>query len=90
MLLGSRSRGLVSVGDNLDAVFDDLPRLLDPDQVADLLGKSKAAVYGWLRTGTIPGYKLGSGWVIVAADLKEYIRAGANQAAGGGEEREEL
>ena len=71
---------------NLDAVFDDLPKLLDPDQVAELLGRSKAAVYGWLRNGTIPGYKLGSGWVIVAADLKEYIRAGANRAAGGGKE----
>lgn len=63
---------------SLDALFEGQPPTMGAGDVAELLGLTKQAVYGWLREGTIPGYKLGSTWFVVRDELKEAMRAGSN------------
>lgn len=64
--------------DGLDALFKDQPASMTAADVAELLGLTKQAVYGWLREGTIPGYKVGSTWFVVRDELKATMRAGSN------------
>lgn len=67
------------MSDALDALFEGRPATLDVPEVAALLGLTKQSVYNWLRDGVIPGYKLGSVWVILRDDLKETVRQGTNR-----------
>ncbi|WP_242493916.1 helix-turn-helix domain-containing protein [Sanguibacter massiliensis] len=69
----------------LDALFEGLNNTLDVGEVAELLGLTKQSVYNWLRDGVIPGYKLGSVWVILRDDLKEALRDGSNRPQQGGQ-----
>lgn len=64
--------------DGLDGLFTGQPASMTAADVAELLGVTKQAVYGWLREGTIPGYKLGSTWFVVRDELKATMRAGSN------------
>lgn len=64
----------------LDALFDGLAPKLEAAEVAVLLGMTKQGVYNWLRDGVIPGYKLGSSWIILRDELKETMQRGANAA----------
>jgi excisionase family DNA binding protein len=68
----------------LDDLFDDLPARLTVEQVANLLGvESDRTVYGWLRRGEMPGYRIRGGWLILRDEIKEWVAAGSNQRAGG-------
>lgn len=62
----------------LDELFDDLPARLDVPTVAEVLGMTKKGVYGLLHSGVIPGYKLGSNWIILRDELRDTLAAGAN------------
>ncbi len=73
------------VTEPLDALFEGLNNTLDVGEVAELLGLTKQSVYNWLRDGVIPGYKLGSVWVILRDDLKEALRDGSNRPQQGGQ-----
>lgn len=44
-------------------------RLLTPHQVADLLGLQPRTVQLWLRSGRLPGIKLGRLWRVRASEL---------------------
>lgn len=68
--------------EGLDRLFADLPPTLSTQQVADLLGITKPGVYKWLKEGVLPGYKLGGTWVVLRDELKEALRAGANERPG--------
>lgn len=65
--------------DALDALFEGRDQTLSAQEVADLLHMTKQGVYHWLRDGVIPGYKLGTTWFILRDELKQTLRAGANQ-----------
>lgn len=62
----------------LDDLFASSPRTLSPSEVASLLGVTKQAVYRWLTDGIIPGYKLGSMWLIPRDELKATMQKGSN------------
>lgn len=64
--------------DSIDALFEGQSATMTAADVAGLLGLTKQAVYGWLRDGTIPGYKVGSTWFVVRDELKATMRAGSN------------
>ncbi len=49
--------------------------LLDLDMVADRLAVSRKMVYDWVRTGKLPGVKLGRLWRIRERDLNEFIKS---------------
>ena len=49
------------------------PRLIKPDEAAYRLGVSTLTIKKWLRTGKIPGVKVGSLWRIDESDLEKFI-----------------
>lgn len=63
--------------DNLDPVFKDLPPLLTPAEVAEVLRMHPQGVYTWLHEGILPAYKLGSTWFIPRDALRATLVAGA-------------
>ncbi|MDA3145764.1 helix-turn-helix domain-containing protein [Leucobacter sp. UCMA 4100] len=63
----------------LDELFKDRPETMDPAEVAEMLGKSKQAIYNWLNSGIIPGYKIGTSWFIIRDELKAELRDGSNK-----------
>lgn len=64
--------------DGLDKLFADLPTILTPEEVADLLRMTKAAIYRWLNEGDLPGHKVGQGWRILRDDLHQWMQQNSN------------
>lgn len=65
--------------DAFDALFEGRDEVLSAQEVADLLHMTTQAVYNWLANGTIPGFKVASGWFILRDELKEALRSGHNE-----------
>lgn len=65
--------------DPLDALFEGREPTLEVAEVAELLGLTRQSVYKWLADGTIPGYKIGTVWVVLRDGLKEEMRRGFNR-----------
>ena len=65
--------------DGLDRLFADLPDLLTPEEVAELLRVKRATIFRWLNAGTLPGYKIGSNWRIDRESVRSFMTAGWNQ-----------
>ena len=63
---------------HLDDLFADLPPNLNVQQTAEVLGIRPSTVYKWLNEGVLPGYKVGSAWVILRDEVKDRIRSGRN------------
>ena len=70
--------------DALDELFEQDPPTLGPAEVATRLGTTPKTVYAWLRQGIIPGYKVGTTWLIIRDELKSTLRQGANARRGTG------
>lgn len=70
---------MTDVADHLDRLFAGRPDKLTPTEAADILGITVQGVYGWLRDGIVPAYKLGKTWIILRDELEETVRAGANR-----------
>lgn len=65
--------------DAFDDLFEGRDEVLSAQEVADLLHMTTQAVYNWLGNGTIPGFKVGSGWFILRDELKASLRARHNE-----------
>ena len=68
--------------DGLDRLLADLPDLLTPEEVGELLRLKRATIFRWLSDGTLPGFKLGSNWRIDKVALHRFMSAGWNQSSG--------
>lgn len=66
------------MADAIDRLFEGYPPALSVNELGDLLGISKNAVYDMVKRGTIPAYRLGGRWFVVRDELKEKLRAGSN------------
>ncbi len=75
---------------HLDDLFADYPANLTVAQLSEVLGIGRATTYKWLNEGTIPAYRVGSSWVILRDEVKDFIAAGRNLAADLAEEIEEF
>lgn len=64
--------------DHLEQFFEDYPARLDAADVATILGVTQQVVYQWLKKGIIPGYKVGSSWLILRDELRDMMRASSN------------
>jgi excisionase family DNA binding protein len=71
-----------AVNAHLDDLFAGLPALMTVRDTADLLGMTTNGVYKWVRSGTIPAYKLGMTWFIPRDALKDALDRGSNRTAG--------
>jgi excisionase family DNA binding protein len=52
--------------------------LLTPEEVAQKLKLPQRTIIRWLRSGFMPGIKLGKEWRINPEDLEEFIRTHQN------------
>ena len=68
--------------EKLDEVFTSFGETLTVEEVADLLKLKKETVWTMLRTedragnkisDPLPGYKVGKTWVVVKAELREWM-----------------
>lgn len=59
--------------DRLDDLFKDLPERVTVEQVAETLGLTNKAVYRYLSTQVIPGYKVGRHWLILRDEVKDAV-----------------
>jgi excisionase family DNA binding protein len=50
-------------------------RLLTPEEVGKLLGKSRLTIVRWLAKGIIKGIKVGNSWRVKPEDLDAFIEA---------------
>jgi excisionase family DNA binding protein len=46
------------------------------DEAASLVGVDRKTAYACLRHGLLPGAKIGARWVVLRADLEEWLRDG--------------
>lgn len=60
----------------LDERFAGLPDTLTVRQLAEVLGKDRGTVRRWLRAGELPGYLIGSSWVIWRDEIKQALGEG--------------
>ena len=52
---------------------------LTPDEVAVKLRIDQETVLRWLRTGKLPGYKVGKHWRVSHTDYVEFVERTRNQ-----------
>ncbi len=62
----------------LDDLFARYPEHLTIGQLAEVLGVTKPTAYKWLQSGLVPGYKVGSAWVILRDEVRDHVAAGRN------------
>ncbi len=46
------------------------------DEAASLVGVDRKTAYACLRHGLLPGAKVGTRWIVLRADLEEWLRDG--------------
>jgi excisionase family DNA binding protein len=62
----------------LDDRFAVYPESLRVQHAAEILNVALPTTYRWLRDGVIPGYKVGTTWVLLRDELKAHVAAGHN------------
>lgn len=69
----------------VDDLFDQFPKHLTVEQLAQVLGVTKNTAYKWLQAGYVPAYKVGGGpggrpaWVILRDEVKDHLLARRNR-----------
>lgn len=53
----------------------NMEEYLTPEEVAEILKVSNKAILDWLRSGNIPGTKVGRLWRIPKADLETWLES---------------
>lgn len=62
----------------LNKLFEAIPdeTVLSPEDIAELLHRSKETVRRWCRTGRLPAYNFGGKYTILGNDFKEFMLKG--------------
>lgn len=55
--------------------------LLTPEETAERLAVSRKSIMNWLRSGQLPGVKIGKLWRIKESELEQFIEARASNRA---------
>ena len=55
--------------------------LISCTDVAQRIGRDKATVRAWCRTGSLPAFKVGKDWLVREEDLHEYMSRRGLEAA---------
>ncbi|RBP98816.1 helix-turn-helix domain-containing protein [Bifidobacterium xylocopae] len=63
---------------SIGEILSGYPDLLEVKEVSEILHKNPHTIYGWLRTGALPGTKCGGGWLIAKSDIIEYLQSRSN------------
>lgn len=73
----------------LDELFSSYPVHLSVSNLAAVLGVTQKTAYEYLQSGDVPSYRIGTRWLILRDEVKEfielsskYVRPAASAAAG--------
>lgn len=62
-----------NIEDRKSQVIEQLPVLLTPKDVMDILGVGKNTVYQLLDSGKLSGFRIGRNWKIPANSIQEFM-----------------
>lgn len=63
----------------LDELFEPYPAHLSVNNLATVLGVTLKTAYEYLQNNQIPCYRIGTRWMILRDEVKEFIRTSARQ-----------
>lgn len=58
---------------HLDNLFLPYPSYLTVTNLAELFGVTQKTAYEYLQSGEVPSYRIGSRWLILRDEVKEFI-----------------
>jgi len=68
------------MANHVEHLFADYPAILSAKDIAEVLGLNNKTVYEYLQAGTLPGYHIGTKWVIIRDEVVEFISRASNVA----------
>jgi excisionase family DNA binding protein len=60
---------------HLDDLFAALPTHLSVVQLSSVLGVTKKTAYEYLQVGDVPAYRIGTKWVILRDEVRDFMLA---------------
>lgn len=67
------------MGSRLDDLFAPYGEHLTTKELGEIFGVSEPTVRRWLASGVIPAYKVGTSWVILAGEVRDWMEKQHNQ-----------
>ncbi|MGA1813737.1 helix-turn-helix domain-containing protein [Frondihabitans sp. 4ASC-45] len=61
------------MSDHLDQLFAPFSTHLSVSNLATVLGVSQKTAYDYLQTGEIPAYRIGTKWIILRDEVKDFV-----------------
>jgi excisionase family DNA binding protein len=62
---------------HLDELFDQFPTHLSVTHLSTILGVTKKTAYDYLQSGEVPAYRIGTKWVILRDEVRDFVLASA-------------
>lgn len=66
------------MANHVEHLFAGYPAILSAKDVAEVLGLNNKTVYEYLQSGTLPGYHIGTKWVIIRDEVVDFISRASN------------
>lgn len=65
---------------HLDELFASYPIHLSVSNLAALLGVTQKTAYEYLQAGDVPAYRIGTRWLILRDEVKDFIELSSKHA----------
>jgi excisionase family DNA binding protein len=62
---------------HLDELFAQFPTHLSVSNLSAILGVTKKTAYDYLQSGEVPAYRIGTKWVILRDEVRDFVLASA-------------
>jgi excisionase family DNA binding protein len=64
----------------LDELFSTYPLHLSVSNLAEILGVTQKTAYEYLQSGEVPAYQIGTRWLILRDEVKEFVEMSSHYA----------
>lgn len=65
---------------HLDELFSAYPVHLSVSNLAEVLGVTQKTAYEYLQAGDLPAYRIGTRWLILRDEVKEFVEMSSHRA----------
>lgn len=65
---------------HLDELFSAYPVHLSVSNLAEVLGVTQKTAYEYLQAGDLPAYRIGTRWLILRDEVKEFVEMSSHYA----------
>ncbi len=72
-----------SMTNHLDDLFAPYPVHLSVSNLASVLGVTQKTAYDYLQAGEIPAYRIGTRWLILRDEVKDFIGQSSRYGSSG-------